>query len=132
MKILIVEDQAPVARMLTAALTRWGHETRTAETGETAMELLAKEMFDLILLDIYLPDAMGYDLIPRMKSGWSGMEIITMTGQSTRELEKKIRSQGILYYMVKPVSMAELRTLIDHLGSKGSKRGIPSADITAT
>ena len=129
MKILIVEDQAPVARMLTASLNRWGHETQIAETGQNAMELMEKEMFDLILLDIHLPDAMAYDLIPRMKRAWSGMEIITMTGHNSRDLEKKIRSQGILYYMVKPINMAELRAIIDHLGLK---RGIPLADITAT
>lgn len=118
MKTLIVEDMALVAGVLRTALERWGHEVSWAKTGQAAMALLQKDMFDLILLDIFLPDTVAYDLIPQMKSTWSGMEIITMTGHNTKDLEKKIRSQGILYYMVKPIDMKEFKSIISHLDHK--------------
>lgn len=118
MKILIVEDMAPVSKLLKLKLTRWGHQTRIAATGKAVMDILKQDFFDLILLDIFLPDAMAYDLIPQMKREWSGMEIITMTGHNSRDLEKRIRSQGILYYMVKPINFVELKSILSHFENK--------------
>ncbi len=46
------------------------------------------------------------------------MKIITMTGYSSRDVEKKVRSHGILYYMEKPVVLAELKSIIQHRNKK--------------
>ena len=70
------------------------------------------------MLDIFLPDIMGYDLIPLLKNEWSGMEIITMTGRSSMDIEERTRRQGILYYMVKPIDLSELRSILDHMNKK--------------
>ncbi|MCP4722806.1 MAG: response regulator, partial [Desulfobacteraceae bacterium] len=91
------------------------HKAIVAETGKKALDIVNNELFDLILLDIFLPDTIAYDLIPKLKKGWSGMEIITMTGHSSRDLESKVRSQGILYYMVKPIDLAELKSILQHM-----------------
>lgn len=115
MKILIVEDSKEVIKLLSFALKKWGHTPTIAETGKEAVNIVQSEMFDLILLDIYLPDAMGYDLIPIFKDQWSGMKIITMTGHSSIEIEEKIRKQGILFYMVKPVNLEELKSILNHM-----------------
>jgi len=55
-----------------------------------------------MLLDIYLPDCKGHELIPKFKEARPDMGIVTITGYNTRELELEVRQQGILYYMVKP------------------------------
>ncbi len=118
MNILIVEDTTEVSTLLKNAIEKWGYSAAVTETGQSAVEIIRKEMFDLILLDIFLPDVVAYDLIPQLKQEWSGINIITMTGYSSRELEEKVRSHGVLYYMEKPIDLVELKSIIDHLNRK--------------
>ncbi|MCP4024065.1 MAG: response regulator [Desulfobacteraceae bacterium] len=115
MEILIIEDTQQVSRFLKRKIETWGHKVTVAATGQDALEVVKMTMFDLILVDIFLPDTVAYDLIPKLKQGWSGMKIITMTGYSTKEVEEKVRSLGILYYMVKPVDLNELESILSHL-----------------
>ncbi|CCK80980.1 response regulator [Desulfobacula toluolica] len=115
MIILIVEDDPQVTNYITKRLSGWGYRTNSAETGKDALELFSKKNFDLILLDIMLPDYMAFDLIPKFKRMNPDIGIVTMTGQSSRELEQKVREQGILYYMVKPIEAANLKLLLDHI-----------------
>lgn len=118
MKILIIEDSKQVAKFLKLKIEKWDHQAKVAATGRDALKIVKNEMFDLILLDIFLPDTIAYDLIPQLKHEWSGMDIITMTGHSSKDVEEKVRSQGILYYMVKPVDLVELEGIIHHLSKK--------------
>ena len=71
--------------------------------------------FDMIAR--YL-DYKGYDLIPKFKSTDPEINIITMTGHNSRKLEQKVRKQGILYYMVKPIETKNLKLLLDHIKIK--------------
>ena len=118
MKILIVEDTEQVSKFLKLRIEKWSHQVAVSPTGEDALKLVKNEMFDLILLDIFLPDTTAYELIPKLKQEWSGMDIITMTGYSSKEVEDKVRREGILYYMVKPVDLLELESIINHLSKK--------------
>ena len=122
MKILIIEDTDQVSKFLKLKIEKWGHKAIVAETGKEALDIIETEIFDLILLDIFLPDTIAYDLIPKLKKGWSGMEIITMTGHSSMDVEKKVRSQGILYYMVKPIDLAELKSILQHMAKNPKYR----------
>ena len=125
MKILIIEDTKQVARLLELAIKKWGHQVTIAKTGKTALAIIQQEMFDLILLDIFLPDTVAYELIPKLKQEWSGMDIITMTGHSSKDVETKVRQQGILYYLVKPVNLKELKSIVQQLdGKKGESNGV--------
>ncbi len=118
MDILIIEDDEQVADLLEIMIRKWGYKTWVVSTGSQALNIVKTRGFDLVLLDIFLPDTIAYVLIPQLKRHWSGMQIITMTGQSSKDVEQKVRSQGILYYMVKPVDLAELKSLLTHLAGK--------------
>ena len=59
-KILIVEDEAPLMMLMVSVLTRVGCDVQIAHTGKKAMELAAESKFDLITLDLELPDATGF------------------------------------------------------------------------
>jgi len=67
MKILIVEDDTPVALMIVFLLTRAGCETEVAATSKKAMQLAEAGNFDLITLDMDLPDGNGFNLCSRLK-----------------------------------------------------------------
>jgi DNA-binding response OmpR family regulator len=65
---------------------------------------------------VFLPDMTAMDLIPRLRVFRPDARVITLTGQSTRDLELKLREQGIAYYMAKPVAASELKSILDHMG----------------
>lgn len=121
MQILLVEDDVSSAKMISKAIRRWDHHVALAETGKKAVEKAKRNPFDLVLLDIMLPDVVGYELIPEFKRYDSGIQIITMTGHNTPEMERKIRGYGITYYMTKPVLLHELESILDHLSVKLKK-----------
>ena len=118
MNILLVEDEASVAETIQEIIGRWGHNVEWSETGKSALERVREKMFDLVLLDIFLPDIKGYDLIPKLKEVWPEIRIVTLTGYNSRELEMKIRKQGIIYYMIKPIDTKILKALVDHISQK--------------
>ena len=93
MKILIVEDDPHITKLITNMLSNWGYDTNSASTGKEALKLFSKNNYDLILLDIMLPDYIGYELIPKFKNINAIIKIITMTGHSSRDLEQKVREQ---------------------------------------
>lgn len=121
MEILLVEDDILNAELMIKAMEGWDHHVELAETGKEAVEKARKNIFDLALLDIMLPDILGYELIPEFKKYDSGIQIITMTGYNSPEMERKIRGYGITYYMTKPVSLYELKSILNHISKKFKK-----------
>lgn len=115
MKVLIVEDDSQMSIYIQKMLEKWGYQVENAETGKEALAKAKNETFDLILLDIFLPDIEGYQLIPPLKEQSPDVNIITMTGANSRELESKIRGMGILYYMIKPFEINNLKFIMEHI-----------------
>lgn len=113
-----MDDDPALADALSRALKRWHHDVTIVGTGHAAADLTVTRHFDLILLDLFLPDGRGYEWIPLFKRQYPEQHIITMTGYNTPEMEKKIRTYGITYYLAKPVIQNELKTIIDHLSKK--------------
>jgi DNA-binding response OmpR family regulator len=118
--ILIVEDDAFYLDIIVKMVRGWTHDVTCAESGWAALEKAAAMDFDLFLLDVFLPDMTAMELIPRLRSFRPDARIITLTGQSTRELERELRELGIAYYMAKPASQKELKSILDHM-SRGPK-----------
>jgi DNA-binding response OmpR family regulator len=120
--ILIVEDDVFYRDLLARMVREWGHAATCAENGNTALRKAARTDFDLLLLDVFLPDMTAMGLIPRLKAFRPDARIITLTGQSSRALERELRELGIAYYMAKPVATRELKSILDHLGRQRAGR----------
>jgi len=118
MNILVVEDNMASARMLCSNILKWRYSVEAAETGKEALKRLGEQQFDVILLDIFLPDGRGHLLIPEMQQLSPHSWIITMTGYNSRQLELEVRKKGIAYYMIKPFRMAEMKAILDHMSRK--------------
>jgi len=114
MNILIVEDEEMVAEVLIQAFNKWGQKVVWVTTKHEALVKTGQSIFDMVILDIILPDGFGYDIIPEIKQSQPGAYIITMTGDNSPKLEKIVRGFGIAYYMAKPVNLKELKSIIDH------------------
>ena len=121
MNILLVEDDVTVAELVSDIMERWGQSVTLADSGKAALIEAGRQPFDMALIDIMLPDGFGYDFLPEIKRRQPDLKIITMTGCSTPEMEKRARQQGIAYYMAKPVNIGELRDIVEHLSGKQSK-----------
>ena len=115
MNVLIVEDDKQVLLTITQILERLGCQTDAAETGEDAVKKVKEKSFDLILLDVYLPDTDAFQLIPLLGKINPKLKIVAMTGYDTAELEKEIRELGVLHYIRKPFTSNELKTLLMHI-----------------
>jgi len=115
MDILVVEDDPCVAPVIESSIEKWNHQAETLSSGRAALRRLRQRRFDLVLVDIYLPDCMGHELIPRFKEIWPDIGVVVMTGYNSRELELEVRRQGVIYYMIKPFSLEVLREILDHM-----------------
>jgi DNA-binding response OmpR family regulator len=114
MNVLIIEDDVSATRIITEIVAGQNHRVETVHTGKDALKKVLQKKFDLVLLDICLPDCMGYELIPQLKAKWHDIGIVTMTGYNSKELELKVRQNGIAYYLIKPFSVKEIKEILDH------------------
>jgi DNA-binding response OmpR family regulator len=80
--------------------------------------MFKRGVFELVLLEAFLPDVSGDLLIRQFKDIHPDAMIVAMTDNNSRELELRIREQGILYYMIKPLEVENLRSLLEHLTRK--------------
>ena len=119
MNILIVEDDLATAAAMTESMGTWGHQVEISTFGRDALAKLKKMKFELVLLDIFLPDCKGHELIPRFKEIQSNIGIVTMTGYNSWELELEVRQQGIHCFLTKPVQKKHLKEIVDHISKKG-------------
>ena len=106
-KILIVEDERPIARLLQLTLEREGFKTATEYNGRRAYERILQEKYDLILLDVMLPEMDGMEICKRVREV-SDVPIIMLTARD--EIRDKVEGLdlGANDYMTKPFAAEEL------------------------
>jgi DNA-binding NtrC family response regulator len=114
-KILIVDDEVHLLRMLHRALEKDGLEIITATTIEEAEYALQNTVFDLILADIRLTGVLsreGLELIDYAKEFSPATKIIIMTGYGSPEIEREAYQKGAFYYFEKPIDLMVLKAKI--------------------
>ena len=107
-RILIVEDDKNVRRLMSAVLTRYGYEPVTACDGVEALEILDHKHIDLILLDVMMPRMDGYAFTNTLRTGGCTIPILMVTARETQEDKKRGFIIGADDYMVKPVDEEEM------------------------
>jgi len=110
-KILIVEDELPIANLIRMNLTRAGYLCTCAYDGQQAADMLEKSSFDLILLDIMLPKFDGYDLMAYIRP--MNIPVIFLTAKSDVADRVKGLKLGAEDYIVKPFEIVELLARIE-------------------
>ncbi|HOZ53099.1 MAG TPA: response regulator [bacterium] len=100
-KILIVEDEKPLARALELKLLNSGFRPRIAVDGQEALDYLKKEKFDLMLLDLVMPNISGFDVLEKMSAGKNKTPVIVTSNLGQEEDLKKVEKFGIKKYFIK-------------------------------
>ncbi len=118
MHILVVEDDVPLTRQISAALTLESHDAVVIHDGEAALHAAADNVFDLIVIDIGLPRMDGFELLRRLRSLHVKSRVLMLTARG----EIKDRVTGLQLgaddYLAKPFSMSELVARINALGRR--------------
>lgn len=105
-KILIVDDEKPICDLIDINLTAAGYHCKAVQDGLQAIELIEKEDFDLVLLDIMLPGADGYDIMEYIKP--LKVPVIFITAKHEVKDRVKGLRLGAEDYLVKPFDVVEL------------------------
>ena len=114
-QILIVDDEKPICDLIQMSLTRAGYRCTCVYDGLAAADILERNVFDLILLDVMLPDIDGFEVCRRIRATGSKMGILMLSAKS-QEMDKITGLMtGADDYVTKPFSPAELLARVDAL-----------------
>jgi DNA-binding response OmpR family regulator len=107
-KILVVEDEESLLKLESILLTSKGYEVRGVSNGQAALDAIAEESPDLVLLDIMLPEMDGFEVCRRIKSdpGTKEIPIIMLTAKKSREDMARGEKVGADWYITKPFKSA--------------------------
>ncbi|MEI7513201.1 MAG: response regulator [bacterium] len=100
-KILVLEDEKPLARALELKLTHEGFEVKTASDGENLLDFLTKEDFSLIVCDMLMPKFDGFQVLQTLIDNKIKIPVIVLTNLSQAEDEKRARELGAVDFFIK-------------------------------
>jgi DNA-binding response OmpR family regulator len=107
-KILVVEDNKNMRKLMTTYLKRNNYETLEAEDGKEALEIMDNNHVDLIISDIMMPNMDGYELTKELRNANYMIPILFVTAKDTIDNKREGFLLGVDDYMVKPVDMDEM------------------------
>jgi DNA-binding response OmpR family regulator len=116
MNILICEDNPLAVKTVSVVLNREGYKTESAHDGNEAMDLLRKNDYDLIVVDIHLPYISGLELVKYLRSDLGkNTPVLVLTAFSNPRMQIQAKQLGINEYIVKPFNPSDLVSRIRSL-----------------
>jgi two-component system, OmpR family, KDP operon response regulator KdpE len=125
--ILVVDDEAAILRAVRAGLEARGFSVVTASTGQAAIDIIATEPPDAVVLDLNLPDVDGVEVCRRVR-GWSEVPIVVLSAEGSERRKVEALDEGADDYVTKPFSMAELLARVRVALRHRSRAGAPLGD----
>jgi DNA-binding response OmpR family regulator len=108
MRILIIEDDAPLAKVLKHAFEREGHSVEVAYDGDVGVRMVNRSECDLLLLDLTLPKVDGFEVLKQAVEGHREMRVLVLSGRSRIEDRVRALDEGADDFLLKPFSLMEL------------------------
>ena len=112
-RILIVDDAGPVVVLCVNVLQALGYSVKGANLGETAVELMRKESFDLMVLDYKMPGMSGFEAFEHARTLHPTMAVVLVTGHGTPEIINEANRLGFQAILLKPFTSDELRGTVE-------------------
>ncbi|MBW2431280.1 MAG: response regulator [Deltaproteobacteria bacterium] len=113
--LLIVDDEQRFADMLARRLNLRGCNCEVCYRGQEALNILKQKNFDLILLDLHLPDIYGTKVLARIKKIYSKTPVIIVTAHGTEKDEQECIQQGAYAFMHKPLGIVTIMSILAQL-----------------
>jgi CheY-like chemotaxis protein len=122
LRILLAEDNAVNQLLAVRLLEKHGHEVTVAPDGRKALEALNNGSFDLILMDVQMPEMNGWEatqaIRERERTSGGHIPIVAMTAHAMKGDDEKCFASGMDDYLTKPIHTAELLAMLDKIGRR--------------
>jgi len=112
--ILVTDDEPATLETLSAALEEMGYRVTTAVKGQEALALIRRQPFNIVIADIKLPDISGLEILEIARELNPETAVIMITGHASIETAVEAINEGAYAYILKPVAMSELETIINN------------------
>lgn len=117
-KVLVVDNEIMITDLVKEILKRDGHSVSVASGGNECIKKLEKEKFDIVLLDIMMPDMSGWDVFQKIKKH-AGMKIAFLSvTEITKERKEILMKEGLADFINKPFTPKDLSARVRALASK--------------
>jgi DNA-binding NtrC family response regulator len=131
-KILVVDDEETAGRSIEKILARQGFHVDIAQNADDGLNKIEKELFELVLLDIMMPQVNGIELLEIIKEKWPELGVVMVTGYPSIETAVEATRRGAFDYVAKPFTPDELREKVDEaLEKTAAAKVIPIQRDTA-
>ncbi len=129
-KILVVDDERHIVRLVEVNLTRAGYDVVTAYDGVEALEQFTKEKPDMLVLDVMMPRMDGFEVLKKLQSdpASQGVPIIMLTAKAQDADIFRGWSSGVSSYLTKPFNPRELLTFVERIFQSVEDGSIADAD----
>jgi len=110
--ILVVDDEQGIREVLQDVLADEGHRVITVEDGFRALEILEEGTVDLVILDVWLPNMGGIDVLKRIHDGWPEIEVVVISGHANINMAVQAVKIGAFDFLEKPLSLEKTITVV--------------------
>jgi len=130
-RILIVDDDENIRKVLTTILEDEGYDVETADTAKTAIEKTERKTYNIALIDIRLPDMEGIELLTKMKATTPRLRKIIVTGYPTMQNAVEAVNKGADAYVLKPFNVEKVLNIIKEQLQKQNEEKMYSQEKVA-
>ncbi|HUN65522.1 MAG TPA: response regulator [Bacteroidota bacterium] len=113
--VLFVDDEDILRMLMKDQLTAEGYSVETADDGDTALEILARKNFDLLLVDIRMPRMNGIELLKQIRRQKIQSRVLVLTAVDDISIAIEAVKQGANDYLTKPIELNSLTAAIDRI-----------------
>lgn len=130
-KILVVDDERHIVRLVEVNLTRAGYDVLTAYDGVEALEVVQKDKPDMIVLDVMMPRMDGFEVLRKLQadSETQNIPVIMLTAKAQDADIFKGWSSGVSSYLTKPFNPRELLTFVERIFQSLEEQGGPDEEV---
>ncbi|MEX0717098.1 MAG: sigma-54 dependent transcriptional regulator [Planctomycetaceae bacterium] len=118
LRVLFVDDEAPLRNLMKLELPRMGHEVTLCEDGRAALAAVEKHTFDAAIVDLRMPGMSGWDVVDRIRENHPETECIISTGHGNMEEAIQALRKGAYDFLPKPCKLFEIANVLQRVGEK--------------
>lgn len=110
-RVLVIDDELIVRMSCERTLSEAGYNVRSASGGKEGLELLEKDNYDLLLLDLKMPDMDGLEVLRVLRNRWPDTKVIIITGYGTDQTSEQTQKEGAHNFLEKPFTPDSLLSI---------------------
>jgi len=111
-KVLVVDDDDSGREALTMLLRSVGYTVTSAATGESALDLIEQQQYQVVVSDLFMPDKSGFDILQKVQKVSPTTEVIVITGHASAQTAVRAMKEGAFDYITKPIDFDELKIVV--------------------